>query len=83
MRGNHSKRQAATGRKSAFDSHASGFTHGDQIIENSIHNLFIERGRVAKGGEVIFQGFGLHAFDGRHVFDHEFGIVGLAGHWAK
>ena len=83
MRGNDSKRQAATGRKSAFDSHATGFAHGDQIVENPIHDLFIEGGRVAKGGEVIFQGFGLHAFDGGNVFDDQLGVVGLSGHWAK
>jgi hypothetical protein len=42
MRGNDSKRQATTGRKSAFNSHAAGFAHGDQVVENPIHDLFIE-----------------------------------------
>ena len=83
MGGRNRKRQPPARRKSPFDSHAAGIAHGDKIIENSIHDLFIEGGCIAKRGEVIFQGFRLHAFDGGHVFDHEFGKVRLAGHWAK
>jgi len=65
MRGRNRKRQPPASRKGPFDSHAAGFAHGDQVVEDAIHDLFIERGRVAKRGEVIFQGFRLHAFDGR------------------
>ena len=83
MRGRNRKRQPPARRKGPFDSHAAGFAHGDQVVEDAIHDLFIERGRVAKRGEVVFQGLRLHAFDGRNVFDHQLGKVWLAGHWAK
>ena len=83
MRGSNRKRQPPASRKGPFDSHAAGVAHSDKIIENSIHDLFIEGGRIAKGGEVVFQGLRLHAFDGRNVFDHQLGKVWLAGHWTK
>jgi len=83
MRGSNGKRQTSARRKSPFDSHAAGVAHGDQVVENSIHDLFVERRRVAKRSEVILQGFRLHAFDGGHIFDDQLGVVGLAGHGAK
>lgn len=66
--------------ESAAHRHALRRTHGDEVVEDAVHDLFIERRRVSEGGEVIFERLGFHATGGRHVFDHDLGVIRLAGY---
>ena len=49
----------------------------DQVIENLIHDHFIEGGMVAVGGEVELERLGFHTEAGRDIQDLDVSRVGL------
>jgi len=77
------QRQAATGHELAFNLHFAGLTRLDEVVQNSVDDVFVEGTDVAIGGKVKLQGLGLNAQLVWDIIDEDLGEVRLAGDWAQ
>jgi len=63
--------------------HAKGPAGLDEILEDSVGDVLVERSFIAEGPEVELQGFQLQAQFGRGVCNVDGGEIGLPRSWAK
>ena len=81
--GNNAKGQAATGHEPAFNLHSARATGLDEVIQDVIDDLLVERMNVAVRRQVKLEGFGLDAHLVGDIVDEDFSEVRLAGDGAK
>ena len=74
------QRDAAARTEFAVDLHPSRPARLDEVGENAVDGLLMERMVVAEGIEVEFEGFALNAEFVRDIPDADVSEVGLAGH---
>ena len=59
--GGNGRRGAAADGEIADDGHSAGFQDGDQIVQDRVHDGFVENSLVAIGEEIELEAFHLHA----------------------